>query len=260
MLGKKSPALLCISLFAVILISCPTLGQAVSVQQPEPVVSYDGMVIIGVAPKYSQRKRSIDMALDDAARKLSFFHRLAGIYITRDRIGGGMLDVLIDSDYRLQFDNDVEKYIEMLEFDPEIDVFESNNAVFVVAKVTSGSSMPPFQGHSVSSARPYWINMPPKEIDGYLAGVGHAVKMSSHRDTVVKSYERAAIEIIRSVGTSVSRNQVTEQYSSTMFDFFTQSTSGSTSAGILRNFYVIASWTDPSNLSVWTLAVAKNGD
>ena len=169
------------------------------------------------------------------------------------------MDVFIHSDYQLFYDNDPEKYLENLEYNPIIDIIENNNAVFVITRFDAGVTMPSFRGHSFSAERPYWVNTPPSEIEGFITGVGYSGRLSSHRDMVVRSYERAVISIIRHYESVLQGEH--QIYQDTGVFGFESSFSGETRfQGALENFYVVESWTDLSNLSVWTLAVAKKGN
>jgi len=215
-----------------------------------------GLVFIGVSGKLSNRDASIHAALEDAARRLSFFHSVSGYFIRRENIGGGVFDFDIGGDYRLEYDRELEKFMEELSFDPETDVFENNNAVFVVTRTAQGVSMPQFRGHSFGSERPLWIDAPPSEIGGFAVGIGFSSRQSYHRDTIVKSYENAVLSIIGRMSSKVTSRQ--ESYdSSSAFGFASTTTSEISASGTLKNFYIIESWTDPANLSVWTLAVAN---
>jgi hypothetical protein len=105
-----------------------------------------------------------------------------------ERAGAGTFGSYVHFDYRLEYDDDLEKYIDSLEYDPQNDVFELNNAVFLITRTKSGISMPAFRGHFLGGEPPRWIYEPPSQIGGFSAGVGYAGRYLAHRDTVVKSY------------------------------------------------------------------------
>ena len=218
--------------------------------------SREALVFVGVSVRFSDREESINAALRDAGRKFSLYNSVHGDSIITGRTGGSVFEDKFTSEYQLQYDKDLDKYIEQLEFDPAKDIFENNNALFVIARVPSGPTMPSASGHSFGGSRPLWIDSPPLEIGGYIAGIGHSDRHNSHRDTVVKSYERAVISIIGSLGSRISSETYSYQGAS-VFDQGHISATEMTVSGTINNFYVIESWTDPLKLSVWTLAIAS---
>jgi hypothetical protein len=219
-----------------------------------------GLVFVGVSGKLSRQEDAVKAAVEDAARKLSFFYSVSGYSFKREHIGSETLNFNIDSEYRLEYDDDLEKYIKELEYDPAIDIFENNNAVFVIARAAGGPAMPNAPGHYFGNKRPQWVDAPPLNIDGFVSGVGFSGRLSSHCDTVVRSYEKAVIAIIESMESHVSGTTQNYQNTSSAFDFDMDSSNKTSAFGTLKNFYVIESWTDPANLSVWTLAVASGSD
>jgi len=233
------------------------LAEAVNDNQRPQVtgVTQNNLVIIGVSSRFSDREESIKNALNDAARKLSFFYSVSGSSGSIQYIGAAALDVNFSSDYNLQYDNELDKYIELLDYNPDNDIFEYNNAFFITTRAAANVSVPAFRGYSISQTRPEWVEAPPSQIGGFTAGIGFSGRLYSHRDTVVMSYEKAVISIIENMGISVNGEHFLYQ-SADAFGFEAQSSGGSSSYGTLENFYVIETWTDPSSLSVWTLAVA----
>ncbi|MDR1932122.1 MAG: hypothetical protein LBQ57_04765, partial [Spirochaetales bacterium] len=163
------------------LFSCATSPERESTLQNAPV-------FLGVSGGfYLSKDRAVNTALRDAARRVSLYHAVEaiiqfdGVYNLQYRITGvnNKRDIIYDEEY--------EKYIELLEFDPEKDVYEEHDAVFVRARYKgSGTDRvnyihPP----SNSQRKPRWIENPPSEINGYPAAVGFAERRLSHRDTVV---------------------------------------------------------------------------
>ena len=217
-------------------------------------------MFVGVSGRFSDREESINAALRDAARKFSFYNSVSGNYTMSERTGGSVFDHRFTSDYELHYDTELDKYIEQLEFDPARDIFENNNALFVIARVTSGPTMPSASGHSYENNRPVWVDVPPLVIDGFIAGIGYSDRQSSHRDTVIKSYERAVISIITSMGSRISGEIHSYQDTASAFGAGQSSASEMTVSGTINNFFIIESWTDPVNLSVWTLAIASNSN
>ena len=240
---------------AVVLCAVPCYGKGKHEQTTN--VQTGVLQFTGVSGKLSSREEAIRTALNDAARRLSFFNWVSGNSVDQEQNGGGTFDFNVSSDYSLQYDADIEKFLEELEYDPATGIFENNNAVFVIAYIISDIPMPQFRGHSFGKERPGWVDAPPAEIEGFIAGTGFSSRLSSHSDTVIKSYENAVIGIIKNMNISVSGEQQGYQNNSSAFDFYLDSSNETDAKGELKNFYIIESWTDLKNLSVWTLAVAK---
>jgi hypothetical protein len=190
MLDVKSLTFYFSLIFAVTLFSFPCYANGNREQQR---ILQSNLVFIGVSGKLSCHEDTIKAALNDAARQFSFFYSVIGHSINRDHIGVRVFDVLFSSEYQLDYDNDLDKYLEALEYDLSKDVFENNNALFVTTRVNLDIFMPVFRGHSFNRQRPRWIDNPPKEINGFITGVGFSGRLSSYRDAVVRSYERAVI-------------------------------------------------------------------
>ena len=235
----------------------PDIYQTENSRSHYPGVSPDTLVFTGVSARLSSRDESIELALKDAARRLSFFCSVWGSSVKREHIGGEVMDFHVESEYRLEYDESLDKFIDELMFDPATDTFENNNAVFIVARAISDVVMPAAAGHSWGNKRPDWVDKPPAEIGGFPAGVGFSGRLSSHSETVIRSYERAVIAILGNIESHIIDEKLVMQNSYSMFDFDIVSSSETKLSGSLKNFYVIESWTDISNLSVWTLAVAS---
>ena len=229
-------------------------------QNNSPSPAGGELVFTGVSDRFSSRDDSIQAALRDAARQLSFFNSVKGQAVAQERIGAGVFDYSHETERSLSYDEDLEKYLDQLQFDPSLDVFESNNAIFVIARVSAGQPMPSPAGYSAGRERPAWVNSPPRTIGGFIAGVGFAGRHSSHKDTVIASYENAVFALIENISVQVTNEQEIYQNSYSAFGFDMNSGSTVESRAALKNFYVIESWTDPANLAVWTLAVASEDD
>lgn len=255
----KSTAFIFLLVCAVIL-AVPCCAGGSSQREPAQIQFSDGsLVFVGVSPRLSNRDTAIQTALEDAARRLSFFYSVRGVVVRREHIGAEVLNYFMDRSYLLEYDNDLQKYIDQLEFDPLTDISENNNAVFVTTRVASDSRMPHYRGHSTARTAPRWVNSPPFEVDGLLAAVGHSGRLASHANTVIKSYENAVTGLIESIATQITSeyHNYTDSYS--VFGFDISSSNRTSASYILRNFYIIDSWTNPADLSVWTLAVARRG-
>jgi hypothetical protein len=215
------------------------------------------LIFTGAAARLSNKDEAVQAALRDAARRLSFFHSVSGYSRRREHIGGKTLDYRAESEYQLIYDEDLDKFLAMLEFDPARDVFENNGAVFVVARAPSEIAVPNFRGYSAGMERPPWIDAPPSEINGFTVGVGYAPRLSSHKDTVTASYENAVVEIIYNTKTVIKGETI--GFADTYSAFGNGAAADYTTAshGTLYHFYIIETWTDPADLGVWTLAAAS---
>jgi hypothetical protein len=216
------------------------------------------LVFHGAAGVLSSREESIRLALEDAARKVSVFNSVEGQFYSYTNIGARTLDYSSDAAASLWYDQDYQQYVEALSFDPERDILQHENAIFVRVRYYAPAPVrinyrPPVSGRDI---RPEWIDRPP-DIAGYTVGVGFAGRRLSPRDTVNSAYESAIFSIIKNISATVSAT-ATDFQGSGAFDF--SSASGSTLAarGVLRGFYVLDTWTDPLTLGVWTLAVARD--
>jgi hypothetical protein len=215
------------------------------------------LIFHGTAGILSDRGKSIRLALEDAARKLAVFNAVEGRFYSYTRIGAGALDYRSETQTALNYDQNYKSYVESLSFDPERDVRQSGNAIFVRARYRSPVpvSIPPIPRSPGGREKPAWIDTPPL-IGGYLVGLGHAGRRSSPGDTVNVSFESAVFSIIKN--TSTLMTGTTEDYQgSGVLDFSSSAGGGMISGGILKGFYVLDTWTDPQTWAVWTLAIAR---
>ena len=231
---------------------------------PAPVSFWNSMpsgdlVFIGGANLRSNRDESVDLALQDLARRISIFHAVEGEFVSYLKTGSSFFDYASDTQSSLSFNEDYLGFTESLEYDPRADIMQIDNSIFVRARFKGPEAVniqyeppPPEAG----GARPAWIDSPPAEISGYLAGIGYAGRRSSHRDTVNASFEAAIFSIIRTLSGQVSAGSVNYQGPGT-FDYRSASDTTVKTRGKLKGFYVLDTWIDPSNRSVWTLAIAR---
>jgi hypothetical protein len=73
------------------------------------------------------------------------------------------------------------------------------------------------------------------------------------------SFEAAIFSIIRTLSGQVASGAVNYQGPGT-FDYRSANDTTVRTRGKLRSFYVLDTWTDPSNMGVWTLAIARPGE
>ncbi|MDR0597047.1 MAG: hypothetical protein LBG14_00890 [Treponema sp.] len=232
---------------------------------PAPVSFWNSMpsgdlVFIGGANLRSNREESLSLALQDIARRVSIFHAVEGEFVSYLKSGSGFFDYSSDTESSLVFNEDYLGFTESLEYDPGADVMQIDNSIFVRARfkgpepLNIGYALPP-----PAEGRPVWVDNPPMEISGYLVGTGYAGRRSSHRDTVNASFEAAIFSIIRTLSGQVSAGSTNYQGPGT-FDYRSASDTTVKTRGKLNSFYVLDTWIDPSNRSVWTLAVARPGE
>jgi hypothetical protein len=213
------------------------------------------LVFLGAAGIRSKLEESIQLALEDAARKAAIFERVEGEFAAFTRMGGRFLDYRSETNSSLKYDTDYGRYIEKLEYDKEKDVFKSENAVFVRTRYPGNLELGYYPSYSGPGARPSWIDNPPKTISGYTVGIGYAGRRNAHRDTVISSYENAIFSMVRDTA-SVSWGRTMDYRGGGLLDYAAITRSGINARAVLNGFYVLDIWTDPSNKAVWTLAVA----
>ena len=215
------------------------------------------LTVIGISARQSTRKKEIDIALDDAARKIAMYH---GVKVTSENvesIGAGFLDYYVSSHADLEYDQQLEKYAEKLTYDPKRDVIQDDGAIFVrfAYPAVFPGAIGGVPGNKKADGSPEWTTRPPSNIGDFIAGVGHSGKQQKLRDTVLKSYGSAAAAIVSQISTSVTAN-----YTSDSNTYHIDSSITRKSEGELRYFTVIEIWINPDNGDVWTLAVAKSAE
>jgi hypothetical protein len=222
-------------------------------------VPVQGLVFIGGANLRSNREESINLALQDIARRISIFYAVEGEFVSYTKTGSSFFDYASDTRHSLSFNEDYLGFMEDLEYDPDTDVMQIDNSLFIRARYKGPQTiriqydMPPVAGEKV---KPAWVDSPPAEISGYRVGLGYAGRRASHRDTVNTSFEAAIFSIIRTVSGQVSAGAVNYQGSGT-FDYRSADDTMVRARGKLNSFYVLDTWIDPSTMGVWTLAIAQ---
>jgi hypothetical protein len=214
------------------------------------------LVFTGVAGIRSRREESIHLALEEAAKKVSIFERVEGTVISYSNAGGRFLDYRSETTSAVHYNRDYKEYIEKLEYDPDTDVFQHENAVFVRARYKGSLSLSYQAPPSGSGGKPGWVNNPPDLISGYAVGVGYAGRRNAHRDTVIASYENAILAIIQNQS-SKAWSASTGFRGSGFLDYSAANQTGTSANGVLTGFYVLEIWTDPVTRAVWTLAIAR---
>jgi hypothetical protein len=215
------------------------------------------LVFIGGANVRTNRDESINLALQDIARKISIFHSVEGEFVSYLKTGSSFFDYTARTQSSLYFNEDYLGFMESLEFDPDADVLQLNNTIFVRARFKGPEALRvQYELPPALEGRPRWVDSPPTEISGRRVGVGYAGRRASYRDTVNASFEAAIFSIIRTVSGQISAGAVNYQGSGT-FDYRSTNDTTVSARGKLNGFYVLDTWTDPSTMGVWTLAIAR---
>ena len=214
------------------------------------------LVFLGIAGIRSQRQESIDLALAEAARRLAIFTEVTGEFSINSTLGGRLFDYRAETTAVLHYDPAYMDNIEALEFDEDSGVLVSGNAVFVRV-LYPGSLALDYQPSALpDGARPLWIENPPERIGEYIVSIGYAGRRQAHRDTVIASYENAIFSMIRRLFT-VARGESVDFQGDGFFDIVSTVRQSIEAKGSLTSFYVLGTWTDPIDRSVWTLAIAQ---
>jgi len=219
----------------------------------------NGLVFIGVAGRRSNPQETLQLALEDAARRVALFHEVTGEYAVENNIGSGAFDYTHNTYTSLYYNKEgAKQYVNALQFNANTDTLEIDNVFFVRATYPSAlpSSIkyrPVYRG---PDKKPDWVDKPPAKIEGYEIGVGFAGRHSSLVDTYTNSCNNAIFAIIRNVNTT-TRSSNTLYHTGGLFGYKTASDNITYSYGILSGFYVLDTWIDPKTRTVWTLAIAK---
>jgi hypothetical protein len=214
------------------------------------------LVLIGAAGRQQRKEDAVTLALKDAAKKAAFFYGIYGRTETFVQTGVSYYDFDLGKSIEFVYDENYVKYIDQFEFDAVKDVFEEEDSVFVRVRFKGGSVPPVNFKPTAAGTIPEWIKRPPRDFNGYSVGVGFAPRHSYYKDAIIASYEAAAASILNKVhgkAGSSYESQETEGY----VDLRTMDTQFA--EGFLTDFYVLETWLDPNDKSVWTLAIARNG-
>jgi hypothetical protein len=216
------------------------------------------LVFIGGAGLHSNREESVNLALQDIARKVSIFNAVEGEFVSYNKTGSSFFDYASSARSSLFFDEDYLGFMENLEYDPVADVMQIDNSIFVRARFRGGAAVQALRQDLLSgggNSRPGWVDNPPAEISGRRVGIGYASRRALHRDTVNASFEAAIFSIIRAMSSQVSVGAVNYRGAGS-FDYRSANDTTISARGKLKGFYALETWIDPSNMSVWTLATA----
>jgi hypothetical protein len=215
------------------------------------------LIIYGVSGRLSKPNDEIEAAKQDAARKAAMYHGIQGSVVSVNRTAANILEYTSDSAISLNYDTNVDRYLERLTFDPEKDVmrtsgtFGSPGAVIVRMKYNAPDLINANYKSVITSGFPSWINnrdLP--EVPGYITAIGLSGKKSELRDTITSSMQAAAARLIENASTQMSISDKTgaSVVSSTVMQ--------SRSEGKLSNFQALEFWV-ADNGAVYTLAIAR---
>jgi hypothetical protein len=221
------------------------------------------LVFIGVAEKRSNPNETLQLALEDAARRVAVFYNVSGEYAIKNNTGSGAFDYSQNTSTRLFTDQEQSKqYVDTLQYNAGRDSIEIDNSFFIF--IVYQSSMPNpvnyYPKYSGADRKPDWIDNPPNKIDGYEIGVGFSGRYSSITDTFTNSWYNAVFAIIRNVNMSSQSSDLFYQNTGGLFGYKTSNDNMLYSFGALNYFYVLDTWIDTKTKSVWTLAIAKKSN
>jgi hypothetical protein len=210
------------------------------------------LVILGVSARLSTRANELAAATEMAARKAAMYHGLTASLEEVQIIGASFFDYVHDTHSWVDYDRQLERYMDRLSFDPDKDlVRDSNGNVFI--RFNYPAAFPAnirYQSDRDPDGRPEWIRRPPEEINGFVAGVGRSGRLDRFADTFTRSYEAAALAIAARISTTIEiegstiQNQTTSQFHRHSIANMTQ-------------FLIIETWIDPQTRAVYTLAIAQ---
>jgi hypothetical protein len=223
----------------------------------------NGLVFIGIAGKRSNPDEALQLALEDAARRVTLFHKVSGEYAIENNVGSGAFDYTHNAYASLSFDREgYKKHVEALQFNADTDMIEIENAV-IVRTVYPSALHAPVQYRPVYGKvdqKPGWVENPSFEIAGYEVGIGFSDRYSSLVDTCTNAYHNAIFAIIRNINATARTNDLLYQNTSSLFGYKTSSDNVTYSYGTLTGFYMLDMWIDPATKTVWTLAIAKKNE
>jgi hypothetical protein len=218
-----------------------------------------GLVFIGISGRRSNPKETIELALEDAARRVAIFHGVSGEFAIENKIGSGAFDYINNVYTSLAYDEEgYKRYVEALHYDEDGDSLKTENALILRTSFQSALPEPVsyFPVYSGKNRKPEWVDNPPLQIGSYEVGIGFAGRHSSLADTFIVSYNNAIFSIIRNIN-ALYRSQGVNYQGPGAFDYKTADENIVYASASLNYFYVLDTWIDPKNKSVWTLAIAK---
>ncbi|MDR0473553.1 MAG: hypothetical protein LBH43_07785, partial [Treponema sp.] len=129
------------------------------------------LVIIGASGRQLKKETEIELAREDAARKAAMYHGLEASFVSVQNIGANIFDYYTGTELELEYDRELEKYMDRLVYDKNRDVMRSDRGVFI------RFAYPAFFPGNISyefgrnrDGSPEWTSRPPEEISGFMAG------------------------------------------------------------------------------------------
>jgi hypothetical protein len=199
-----------------------------------------------------KRESEINAAREDAARKISMYN---GVYVSFENAhsdGSSIFDYSSYSSLVLEYDEELDKYLDRLTFDPDRDMAKNGGSVFI--RFAYPAAFPvsvSYTSRKNADGSPAWVQRPPGEINGFPAGVGYSARKSRVKDTFAASRDSAAAAIVSRISTSVITATAQGQNTTATIQ---------RSAGKLTRFLVLEIWVDPETRAVWTLAIAQKAE
>jgi hypothetical protein len=207
------------------------------------------ITVFGVAGRRGNREEGVRLALLDAARKVALFHGLHAESASVLNQGPGTLDYFSDFDYRLELRRSPEEFLDALVFDRDRDLLEKNGVVFVRARYTGVSAVPPYASVLVDGV-PDWTKRYTVTVPGYLAGIGYSKNKGSLQKTGEASYENAIVSLLPQLSTRVA-SDVADVNGGRV------TRNATLSKGDLAGVMILETWFDRKTNMVWTLVAAK---
>lgn len=212
----------------------------------------NSLIFLGVSGPMYKPEAEIDAAREDAARKAAMYHGLTASFTSTQGMGTNALDYYSDSNFQMEYDQELDRYIDKLTYNPEHDVTNSSGAIFI--RFSYPGIYPVdinYKSAKEADGSPEWIKHPPLEIEGFMAQVGFARRQLRIRDTIAKANEDAIANLI-------SRSSSSLKISDTVNNDSTSSVITQQSSGKLLYFMILETWINPEDLSVWNLTIARN--
>jgi hypothetical protein len=220
----------------------------------------NGLVFIGIAGKRSTHKKTVQFALEDAARRVAIFQKVSGEYAIENNIGSGTFDYTNNTYTLLDYDIEGSKqYVDELQFNADTDTIEIENTFIIRTTYPAALSVPVNYRpvYNSDKQKPDWVENPPLEIAGYEVGVGYSGRYSSLADTCTNSYHNAILAIIRNINSTFRSSDLLYQNTGSLFGYKISNDNVTYSYGTLTGFYILDMWINPKDKTVWTLAIAK---
>jgi hypothetical protein len=219
----------------------------------------NGLVFIGAAGKRSNPHDTLRFALEDAAQRVAMYYSVYGEYAVENNIGSGAFDYAHNTFTSLSFAQEESKqYVDSLHYNADTDTIEIDNTFFIRTLYPSAPAAPRMYrpAYNKASQRPDWVDNPPLTIDGHEVGIGFSGRHSSLADTYANSCNNAIFAIIRNVNAASRSSALLYENTGSLFGYKTANNNVVYAYGTLTGFYVLDTWIDPKEKTVWTLAVA----